>query len=95
MHAYHQFGCSQIVIKRHCIATKKMCVGVNEISQFLMENNVLKELHIRYNKFSEEGILMLLRSLRSNKILECFKLGNMTSKALSEKQKLGLKVNID
>ena len=41
--------------------------AVNDIAQFLMDNNVLIELYIYNNKFSEQGII--LRSLHSNRTL--------------------------
>ena len=39
--------------------------AVNDITQFLMENNVLKHLHIDNNKFTEQGIIKILKSLHS------------------------------
>lgn len=44
--------------------------AVNDIVQFLMENDVLKYLCIENNKFTELGIIEILRSLHCNSALK-------------------------
>ena len=43
--------------------------AVNDTTQFLMENNVFKHLHIDNNKFTEQGIIKILRSLHIATVL--------------------------
>ena len=44
--------------------------AVHDITQFLMDNNYLKELHLSHNKLYRKSLLTIIHSIESNKTLE-------------------------
>ena len=61
--------------------------AVNDITQFLMDNDILERLNISYNRFNEQGTLTILSSLQSNETLKELRIHKMDSSVLARKRK--------
>ena len=70
--------------------------AVNDITQFLMENNALIYLYIYKNKFTEQGIIKVLRSLQSNRTLKHLYISKRfnNNQLLAEKTKVRRSISI-
>ena len=71
--------------------------AVNEIFRFLMDNNVLVELDIGHNKFSDQALLVIMQSLEYNRTLERFLISydvirRLESKILKLKKRINRKI---
>ena len=71
--------------------------AVNDIAQFLIENNVLEYLYIYNNKFTDQGIIKILRSLHSNRTLYSLHISEhfKNDKILAEKNKIRQDISIN
>ena len=63
--------------------------AVNDITQFLMEKNVLKFLDVSNNKFTEQGIIIMLGSLHCNRSLIILKISkHFSSRQIAEESEI-------